>query len=436
MRSFSLGVWLIAAVVLSVPQVRSQTSSKGSIEGEVVDASTGQGISGARVRIQSGQEDPLFSTTDDAGHFHFAGLEFKSYRVEARYPGFLGAEDGTRVSLAPMRAAGHVALEMRRSAAIVGRVTDSLGVPLEGIEVDALERDASGRRRGATRLDDGYSYFLSQMAHTNDLGEYRIGPLSAGSYYVRVRPGPNYFSGQPAMRPPPDARERVTYYPSALKPSDGKVVELAEGKELRADVRLIRDGGVKVSGRIVGTAVPVRPDSFESVHLWSVSPGTSDASADVTGERFTFWNVVPGQYILDARQQDADERSDQNVLAAAHRTIEVGTEDLEGVDLTLAPTPNVEVAMVFESGCAAVPVAIQVQSDSRLVWNLHAGTEGRFVWRHAVPAKYRIYVRPENLDRVFATSVKLGDAEVLTDGFEVTAETTEPLRIQMKCDRR
>ncbi len=70
------------------------------------------------------------------------------------------------------------------------------------------------------------------------------------------------------------------------------------------------------------------------------------------------------------------------------------------------------------------------------MWNLHAGTEGRYVWNHAVPGKYRIYVRPENLDRVFATSVKLGDAEVLKTGFEVTAETTEPLRIHMDCVRR
>ncbi len=436
MRSFSLGVWLIAAAVLSVSQIRSQTPSKGSIAGEVVDASTGRGISGARVRIQSGQEDPLFGTTDEAGHFGFAGLEFKAYRVEARNPGFLGPQNSAGVSLAPMHAAGHVALEMRRSAAIVGRVTDALGVPLEGIEVAALERDASGRRRGATRLDDGYSYFLSQMAHTNDLGEYRIGPLSAGSYYVRVRPGSNYYPVQLAMRPPSDARERMTYYPSALKPSEGRLLELAEGKELRADVRLLREGGVRVSGRIASAAVPVHPDSFESVRLWSLSPGASDAFADVRDERFTLWNIVPGQYILDARQQDADEPSDRSVLAAARRTIEVGTEDLEGIDVTLAPTPNLEVAMVFESGCAAAPVVIQLQSDAGVVWNLHAGTEGRYVWNHAVPAKYRIYVQPENLDRVFATSVKLGDAEVLKTGFEVTAETTEPLRIHMDCVRR
>lgn len=435
MRSFSLGLSLIAAVVLSAPPVRSQTPSSGSIEGEVVDASTGQGISGARVRIQAGQEDPLFSTTDDAGHFRFAGLDLKHYRVEAFHPGFMGSQDATGVSLA-RHATAHVGLEMRRSAAIVGRITDSFGVPLERIEVDALERDATGRRRGTIRLEDGYSYLLSRIAHTDDLGEYRIAPLSAGSYYVQVRPVSSYFPRQPALRPPPDPRERTTYYPSALKPSDGKLVELAKGKELRADVRLIRNVGVRVSGRIAGPAVPVHADSFESVHLWSLSSGTSDAYADVTGDQFTFWNVVPGQYILDAGLHDTDEPSDQNVLAAAHRTIAVGTEDLEGVDLTLARTPNVEVEIDFENGCAAAPVVIQVQSDSRLVWNLHAGSDGRFVWRHAVPAKYRIYVRPENLDRVFAASVKLGDAEVLMDGFEVTAETTEPLRIHMNCDRR
>ena len=435
MRSYSLGVLFIAAVVLSVPSVRSQTPSSGSIEGEVVDASTGQGISGARVRIQGGQEDPLFSTTDDAGHFRFAGLDLTHYRVEAFHPGFMGSQDATNVSLA-RHATAHVGLELRRSAAIVGRVTDSLGVPLEGMEVDALERDASGRRRGTIRLEDGYSYFICRIAHTDDLGEYRIAPLSAGSYYVQLQPGSNYFSRQPALRPPPDPRERTTYYPSALKPSDGKLVELAEGKELRADVRLIRDVGVRVSGRILGSAVPVRPDSFESVQLWSLSLGVSNASGDVTGDRFTFWNIVPGRYILEAFQNGADEPPDQNVVAAARREIEVGTEDIEGIDLTLAPTPNLEVAIVFESGCTAVPVIVQLSSDSRFLRNFHIGSEGRSVWRHAVPDKYKIYVQPESLSRVFATSAKLGDTEVLTDGFELTTETTEPLRIHMNCDRR
>jgi hypothetical protein len=56
--------------------------------------------------------------------------------------------------------------------------------------------------------------------------------------------------------------------------------------------------------------------------------------------------------------------------------------------------------------------------------------------QHLGPGKYKAYVRPESPSNARATSAKLGDVEVLADGFEATAETKGPLRITMSCGRR
>ena len=433
MRMLSKSAWLAAAIALCLQPARTQAPEKASIAGDVVDGSTGRGISGARVRIQCGQDDPLFATADEQGGFRLTGLNFRSCQASARYPGFMGAQEAA-LQLSPSSPDGQVRLELRHYAVIEGKVTDTVGVPVAGVAVEALQRYPIGEPHNGYIYNDGnYQYVGSQRAVTDDLGEYRIAPLAAGSYYIFVRTGSYYASGPQSQ--PFDARARNTFYPHSLKPSDTKPVELAEGKQLRADVQIARQGGAKLSGRILGLA-GAQPGSFAWVRIIPLSPGGSGGFAKVTGDDFTAADILPGKYILEAGQFAADDMFSQNPLAAARRTVEVGAEDAAGIDLALAPTPDVSGTVIFESGCAAVPVWIQLQQDSYTPRSLHVDTDGRFVAQHLFPGQYKAYVQPETLANTFAASVKLGDTEVLKDGFEVTAETTGPLRIAMSCATR
>src|ERR1019366_172236 len=144
------------------------------------------------------------------------------------------------------------------------------------------------------------------------------------------------------------------------------------------DVRIIRQGGVKVSGRILGATpedAPAASGLHGSVFVSPLSPGASSGSfGSVAGDRFGAVDLLPGKYVIEAGQYTAGDTSSENPVAAAWRTVEVATEDLEGIDRTLAPTPTVEGAVVFENGCAATPVWIQLQGDrplGRLLRNLH-----------------------------------------------------------------
>jgi hypothetical protein len=94
--------------------------------------------------------------------------------------------------------------------------------------------------------------------------------------------------------------------------------------------------------------------------------------------------------------------------------------------------------VVFESGCAAAPVWIELTGDlgGFPPRNLVTDADGRFVLPHVFPGRYKAWVGIEGALYNAAKSIKLGDAEVLADGFDVTAETKGPLRITMGCPGR
>lgn len=443
MAIFARALRLGAAAALSLSLAHVQTVSQFAIEGDVVDSSTGHGIAGARVRIQSGQDDALFATVDAQGHFRFAGLGNQSYGVQASFPGFVSARSAAGMSDAPETVSigiyhrtAQIRLEMVRYGVITGKVTDPVGVPLAGATVAALRRYPSGERRhggcagGLGGIEGDYEYSARPCAQTNDLGEYRIGPLPAGTYYVGADRQMSFGTTPPL----PDPAERATYYPHALKPSQASPVEVAEGKELHVDIQIVRAGGVKVSGRILGlgAAAGLRV----SVYAYPLSAGLPYWSAsDIAGDRFEAPGLLPGSYRFEAGQYIfGDFTSGSTTVAAARRIVDVGTSDLDGVDLTLEPTVDIQGSVVFESGCPAVPVWVMVQGDYR--YNLHPGAGGPFLLRHVVPGKYKAYAQMEVPSNAFASSVKFGDAEALLDGFEVTSNATGPLRITMSCRGR
>jgi len=341
---------LAAAISLFLPLAHPEVPPIGAIEGDVVDGATGRGIAGARVRIQSGKDDALFAIADEQGHFRFSELEVKAYQAEAAYPGFIsarkaaGQNGGEMVSLGAFRPSAEIRLEMRRYGVIVGTVTDSVGVAAEGVLIGALQRFPIGERGhngGGCNLasQEGDSqYSLKLCVRTDDLGEYRLGPLPAGSYYVGADPQPSL--GQVATRLPPDPSERATFYPHSLKASEARPVTVAEGKELRVDIQIAHAGGVTVRGRILGWSAgnAAGPRVFTTVNAIPLSAGAMPQSAlEMSGDRFQFTDLMPGTYRLDAFQNVAtDSPFDPSTLSAARATVEVGTSDIDGIDLTLA----------------------------------------------------------------------------------------------------
>src|ERR1035438_291756 len=107
----------------------AQFAGAQTVEGVVVDATTGGAIAGARVKLEIGRNspiDPLYTRTGPDGHFQFARPPQSGYFLTADAPGYLG----------PTRCAGDQC-SLTRYAVISGAVTDPNGVlvPYADIEI-------------------------------------------------------------------------------------------------------------------------------------------------------------------------------------------------------------------------------------------------------------------------------------------------------------
>src|SRR5437867_11666891 len=83
-----LGLFAILALFAQVLH-----SGSGVIEGVVTEAGTGQTIPGTRITLFR-NAPARETTTDERGHFAFAGLSQGGYSVSAQRDGYLGAVAG------------------------------------------------------------------------------------------------------------------------------------------------------------------------------------------------------------------------------------------------------------------------------------------------------------------------------------------------------
>ena len=209
MRRMAAAIVLLSDVVLSGhPQLPPRDSSTATqsgtatIRGRVVAADTQEPLRNARVALGGiSSVQPVF--TGDDGRFLFSNLPSGKYTLSARKAGYAATSFGQRrpdlppipIALEAGSVFSNAELRMPRSAAISGRITDEFGDPLEPATVTALRIVRRGSVVAST---------IAVTGVTDDLGEYYLGGLPAGTYIVAASPkrGPEqtraYFPGVPA----------------------------------------------------------------------------------------------------------------------------------------------------------------------------------------------------------------------------------------------
>lgn len=415
---------------------------RGTVEGTVTHAVTGRPIAGARVRLQSGQQDPLFTLTDDQGHYQFTGLDFAGYQLNVAKPGFVRPGEGPNAT----RPTGFVVISTRRphaefpvalqpQAVIAGRVLDASGAPLPDAVVYLLRKRPL--RPGQQPQPVGLPP-IQQIARvtTNDLGEYRLAPLTEGAYYLQVQPGFPLRS---------DKSYHETYYPRSPDLAAAKQIEVGYGQEIRGlDIRMIQVRGVRVTGRLINAPEQpegVRPRAYTRLALARPEPELRNYSvpfAAVTNEGFELSDVLPGRYILEALTQGvpgnpADARM-QRPFLWARVPIVVSESGLDGVEVTLQPTLEVSGKLKFGPGCRAVRAAIRVFADSSRLGGMVevvSADDGTFVLGGLVPGTYRVDMS-RRAGLPWPVSAQLDGKNALS-GFEVNGVTKGPLEITMAC---
>ncbi len=286
MRRFcSVSIALVAAALYAqqkVPPKRQDVPRPETcrIEGQVVNAATGESVKKAEVVLISaggGQNQRYTAITTAGGRFAIEDIESGRYRLMAIRSGYARLEYGARatarpgvtLSLDPGQDVSGILFRIAPQAVIAGRALDEDGDPLPNIQVQALYyRVVRGRRQ----IQPGRS------ASTNDLGEYRIFGLAPGRYYLGATSYEqvNFRNGGRQSYAP-------TYYPGTSNPASATAIDLRAGTVLRGiDITLLKTRLARVRGRLVN-GLTKRPPRGVSAWL---------AAREDPGRRVTFLGIA------------------------------------------------------------------------------------------------------------------------------------------------
>jgi carboxypeptidase family protein len=332
----------------------TQEARTGIITGRVV-TEDGSGLPGVTVTLTPvaadrraiSRDSQNRTSADEDGNFKFTGLAPLVYSVSASsakgyvpspVPVSEGQDSGYH------RIGASVTITMIKGAAITGRVTNALGEPVIGVQVNAaMARGAEGNP------DRGLS---SRSDFTDDRGVYRIYGLSPGTYVVFTR---NRFH----IYPSPYDKDGPTYYPSSTRETAAEVTVTSGGEASGVDIRYRGDRGHAVSGSISYSGEPGSSSRTLMVALTNIVTGVVRSDADFFRERFAIYGVTDGEYEITARWLLA---SNEEITTSAPRRVVVKGADIGGIELKLLPMASI-------AGKFALEVT-SVVCESKRKWSL------------------------------------------------------------------
>jgi hypothetical protein len=332
-------------------------NAKGTamLRGRVLNAE-GRPLRRVQIRL-SGEKIPEGRTasTNGLGKWEIRELPAGRFSLSFSRAGYLQAqygqkrfgEPGRPIELGDGETMENVDSTLTHNGVITGRVYDEAGEPLAGANVMPLQmRFFNGRTRLVPTRGN---------AITDDSGQYRLGSLEPGEYFVYAT------SRETWETEPPDVKTMgfmPTMYPSAISMTEAQRVRVRAGQEVAAiDIPLVPGRAATVSGTVVNSQglplvgetvnlnVEIRGETFASFS------GGPSAKVNPDGT-FVFRNVAPGEYHLLARQTPTD-----RPMESANVIVNVSGADLEGVNIVTSAAGAVTGRVSVEPG-TPLPIAL------------------------------------------------------------------------------
>jgi protocatechuate 3,4-dioxygenase beta subunit len=422
-----------ASQIYSFQSPTPGAQDRGAIRGHVLQSKSNEPVKRALVILKRGQEPGTGASTDASGAFRFDDLEPGAYTVSAERTGFVLDPESERsvVNVKAGRDESEATLKMIRTAAISGRVLDSDGEPITGASVQVAP---------INRKKDGVPSF---GAITDDRGQYRAYNIRPGKYHIAVSYEPPFQQRQVRMqRPaaqsgnPPQGTYALTYYPAAPDAKQAQTVTVEAGADMQGiDVRILTARGVTVRGA-VGAAGGAPAGAIVFVTLTPVRPAIGlrtydNVIQDSSGE-FELTQVLAGRYALSATAPLGDKR------LSARQVVDVGTADIEGIQLTLIPPQTVTGLIVLPEGRKIPPglVAALTSQDIRYDGGgglSQPGSGGEFQMRDVAPGDYDVALASTGAgDDLYVSAIQAGDDDALAGGVHVGTSPVGRLKVILK----
>jgi protocatechuate 3,4-dioxygenase beta subunit len=440
----TLALIVCGAALLSCAAAQKPVSSKepalATLEGMVVKDPGDQPLKKAIIElIGENQEESgnYTATSDQEGHFTVTGIRVGRYHMFVERIGYLEVDEkhrqstGTTLSFEPGQEVKDQVLRMLPAAIITGRVVDEEGDPMPDVQIWVGRRQAGGK----------FKLNPTGSAQTNDVGEYRIGGLFPGKYYLMATPTPNFQSLVQTQKNPADPSDPsadlsyvATFYPNATTRAGASPIELHAGDDMPVDFSLTRIHTARIRGRVEGlepgvkAAVVLRTKDVSSMF---------DATETGKDGKFEIAHVAPGSYALMAT-------TEANRPQMIQRVVEVGESNID--DLRLAPQPlatlhgRVHFPKAIRPDFSQFKVSLSsVNEDDNYPGNVVVGQDdstgfsgpvrlkpdGSFEMKNVPPGLYEVDVLADYkpLNDSFVESIVVGMKDVTDAGLNVAGGT-------------
>jgi uncharacterized protein (DUF2141 family) len=333
--SFTFVAWLLCVAPAAGQQAEADRSE---LRGIVINAATGELVSGALVQIYS-ERKAQFTATD--GSFVFTNLARGRYFVTAGKPGFFSEQqlrhwNAGMDSLRDVPSNGAVVLKLTPEGIIYGEVKNEDGEPIEGVTVRAQRwQIEDGRRRLQNARD----------AATDDEGNFRIAELAPGSYHLSFVPanrGGWVTYNKLSLKKQTDQGYGAQFYPGVADAESATAIELRAGAKVHITQALSRQRLFEVAGVVRGA----NPDGGFNLTLMNTAGDTAQRTVriDPKSGEFQIPGVPAGTYMLSARAQERSENGTQELLPALTASLPIHLKsDLTGLVLPLGRGISIEV---------------------------------------------------------------------------------------------
>ena len=409
-----------------------------TIEGKVVNANTGEPVPKAVLTMRSAEPPrgpmgppPSFTTTSGAdGRFAMKDLAPGNYRLHVMRNGFVMTEygargpmrSGTTLKLEPAQKMKGVDFKLTPHGVLSGRIVDEDGEPLSWVQVSPVRyRFVQGRRQ------------LAPMggASTNDLGEFRIFGLSPGRYFLSATYSNRmmYESTQDRSAAGESSESYVPmYFPGSMDPAGASAFDVAPGQHISGvEMRLSKAKTTRLRGRIInmtgvrsqGMMVTLGPRDTAMYSSFNRS------MAQGPQNQFELRGLAPGSYMLTAVIPDGQ------TMYTARQSVEIGSEHIDNLTITVAPGMQVNGSLSVEGSGAATfdRAAVRLyltpaNSDGMMMFgpssNDRVKEDGSFRFPNVSPDRYQIRVSGLS-DGYYLKSVRLGDQPATDDIIDLTS---------------